>query len=650
MRRAVVAVLLLFSRAVPSGAAAGKRSTLNKIPPATSANGTFQDTIRRLAERSHDEMGQVAATQSAMSPLHTCIAAGNGCQTDTKWQASGSASTIGNMARRALAWAREHTTKSGENGGAGIITMQGVDGKHGPIYREVTGYYIPTLLQYGEVDIALRYARYLVTDQDNETGLFFGMNSGVRSFDTAQILRGLVAILPYADNELKQQCLLSIRRAALGLLAAADSNGRLRDPHPGGRFEYPEGNCVYLAYCLPPILQAARVIPQPDGARVEAFAYKSAATYARMALKHLEFGKGVCRHTHFWAYAIEGLLDMGNKSVAQWAMKTIQPHVHNEQVDGDVQLLYVENPRSAGVQDGVCSPGLAQLGSIWLKLGQRDPAERALRWLARAQNCPTGGWFGSYARDGRPGKNSVRSYYPRNEVSWANKMVLDLVAQLRNYVFAHEVHGTAAEHHLTHHGSMRTHPYTRTLIQLTGSLADKDVLEVGAGAGVFCKALHDAFPTAHVVASDPSPEAVAKIPAVLHPTNADALGLWGLADASFDVVFAFGAVEHMIVHEKFYAAAMRVLRPGGVLVVVDKNRGVLTSAGRARLPPWEDWLLKEETKCQLAQAQFENISQGFVPAHGYAQYFAKAYAGDAKLDGQITLWFAAHKKPNTTQK
>ena len=58
-------------------------------------------------------------------------------------------------------------------------------------YPEVSGYLIPTLLDYGEQDLATRIADWLVHIQ-NDDGSFPDMDGQKRSFDTAAVMEGLV--------------------------------------------------------------------------------------------------------------------------------------------------------------------------------------------------------------------------------------------------------------------------------------------------------------------------------------------------------------------------------------------------------------------------------------------------------------------------
>ena len=90
--------------------------------------------------------------------------------------------TDSNKVDLVLGWLRAHSP-------SGVLNWH-----DGDVYPEVTGYLIPTLLKYGEQDLALQYAEYLVSIQ-NDNGSFESIKDGVeRIFDTAACYEGLLAI------------------------------------------------------------------------------------------------------------------------------------------------------------------------------------------------------------------------------------------------------------------------------------------------------------------------------------------------------------------------------------------------------------------------------------------------------------------------
>jgi hypothetical protein len=74
------------------------------------------------------------------------------------------------------------------------LASGGVSGWGGsPAYPEVSGYLIPTLLDYDERELAVRLADWLVSIQ-NDDGSFGDMYNLMRSFDTAAVMEGLERI------------------------------------------------------------------------------------------------------------------------------------------------------------------------------------------------------------------------------------------------------------------------------------------------------------------------------------------------------------------------------------------------------------------------------------------------------------------------
>lgn len=115
--------------------------------------------------------------------------------------------------------------------------------------------------------------------------------------------------------------------------------------------------------------------------------------------------------SHFYAYVMEGLVDIGESEIAREAMKKIA-------------ILQRESGAVPAYKDcsWVCSTGLFQLAIVWYKLGENERGNRAFEYACKLQN-KTGGWFGSYLVKENPKENNT--YFPMSEISWANKYFLD---------------------------------------------------------------------------------------------------------------------------------------------------------------------------------------------------------------------------------
>ena len=101
---------------------------------------------------------------------------------------------------KALDWIKANTVD-----GKGIA----VTSKKQVVYPEVTGYYIPSLLQWGERDLALSYARHLCSIQKEDGSWYDSADKAPYVFDSAQILKGLIAVrelLPEVDAHIVRGC------------------------------------------------------------------------------------------------------------------------------------------------------------------------------------------------------------------------------------------------------------------------------------------------------------------------------------------------------------------------------------------------------------------------------------------------------------
>ncbi|HEU0132346.1 MAG TPA: class I SAM-dependent methyltransferase [Mycobacteriales bacterium] len=110
---------------------------------------------------------------------------------------------------------------------------------------------------------------------------------------------------------------------------------------------------------------------------------------------------------------------------------------------------------------------------------------------------------------------------------------------------------------------------------LRGAAPRGRVLEVGAGSGAMAAGLLRRHPDLDLTASDYDPAMVAVAARALaafggraRATVADATAL-PFADESFDTVLSFLMLHHVGAWERAVAEAVRVLRPGGLLLGLD---------------------------------------------------------------------------------
>ncbi len=109
------------------------------------------------------------------------------------------------------------------------------------------------------------------------------------------------------------------------------------------------------------------------------------------------------------------------------------------------------------------------------------------------------------------------------------------------------------------------------LLGCLGALEGRRILDLGCGKGRFARHLTAAG--AEVVGLDLSAAMLAGAEG-LDRVRGSARRL-PFADAAFDAVVTVEVFEHLAAIEQVLREARRVLRPGGVLAIVDKNAGAL---------------------------------------------------------------------------
>jgi len=254
-------------------------------------------------------------------------------------------------------------------------------------YPEVTGYLIPTLLRYRANAIACRLAEWLIRVQIPD-GSFAGLDGSPYVFDTAQALRGLVAV-----SRVFPRSLGAARQAAEYLCSQALERGK---EGFGRRYHGRIPESIHL-YALPPLREAARLFGKPE--------YDQIANNCVQYYSVLPDAFQPESLTHYLCYALEAAIDLGRADLANPALSALRAA---QQDGGSVR-------GRAGVS-WICTPGLAQLAVCWYKTGAQESANRAMCWLDSHQRR-SGGFRGSHGLSA--------TYFAREELSWAVKFYLD---------------------------------------------------------------------------------------------------------------------------------------------------------------------------------------------------------------------------------
>ena len=96
------------------------------------------------------------------------------------------------------------------------------------------------------------------------------------------------------------------------------------------------------------------------------------------------------------------------------------------------------------------------------------------------------------------------------------------------------------------------------------------------------------------------------------------------ADSAFDFVYATESLEHAVEIERAVQEMCRVLKPGGKLLIVDKNA---EHWGKLKTPEWERWFKREELERLLAR-DCRKVSSEYL-----------SYWEDVAPDGLFLVWF-----------
>jgi len=104
------------------------------------------------------------------------------------------------------------------------------------------------------------------------------------------------------------------------------------------------------------------------------------------------------------------------------------------------------------------------------------------------------------------------------------------------------------------------------------SVASESLLEVGAGFGTFCAELKSRGVFSRIVAVEPTPDLAATCrERGFEVVEAPVERLPDTHAASFDIVASFEVIEHLFAPREFIAHAVRLLKPGGLLMATCPN-------------------------------------------------------------------------------
>jgi len=151
----------------------------------------------------------------------------------------------------------------------------------------------------------------------------------------------------------------------------------------------------------------------------------------------------------------------------------------------------------------------------------------------------------------------------------------------------------------------------------------KRVADIGCGKGRFARIVKERWPDAHVVAVDLAEAMLAHVPANLQRIAASMTSL-PVASNAMDAAYATESLEHAVDIPAAVAELARIVRPGGRIVIVDKNADAW---GRLNTPHWERWFGRKELERLLERHCRRVWSQPI------------SYWEDVPPDGLFLAWF-----------
>lgn len=166
--------------------------------------------------------------------------------------------------------------------------------------------------------------------------------------------------------------------------------------------------------------------------------------------------------------------------------------------------------------------------------------------------------------------------------------------------------------------------HVRVILETFGDLAGKRVLDAGCGKGRFARVLLGEHPTARIHAMDIALAMLRHVAPPLAPC-AGSLTALPYATGAFDALYATESLEHAVDIEGAVAELCRVVKPGGRIVVIDKNKD---HWGRLETPEWERWFGQRELETMLGKHCRRVESRPI------------SYWEDVDADGLFLVWIA----------
>jgi ubiquinone/menaquinone biosynthesis C-methylase UbiE len=163
------------------------------------------------------------------------------------------------------------------------------------------------------------------------------------------------------------------------------------------------------------------------------------------------------------------------------------------------------------------------------------------------------------------------------------------------------------------------------------------ILEIGCGPGAFAGALHRWYPNAEITAVDRDSEFIKfakEHEKGINFIEGDATAL-PFGDDTFDVTISNTVVEH-IEPSKFYGEQLRVLKPGGICLVLSARKGINIDSDCISFNEYEQSFWKKAEQYDNSMDQYEickySMNESELPAAMEKYGFTDVRTGFATID------------------